>query len=260
MPPWQEAPRPNSIAMKLVGEHSPPPASPSVWPSAPSPKRGLINIATLASIEQGRHVLTPDVAERLKLILGLLGVLKVAANRLPEVDRVPAWAEESRGGGRRPSPCPGTTRRSWRGCSRQSATRVRSSAAEARLQHGCDRSAGGCAHDTCADHGANSAADHQLREVAGHTHGPRSADLPGFSLKVVADLPAAVHVRDSKNPTGPVLTLAPGAWESFVADGHCALMPATPPCPPPASAPARSPRAACPAGSRTCAAASARAP
>jgi hypothetical protein len=31
----------------------------------------------------------------------------------------------------------------------------------------------------------------------------------------IAAHPAAVHVRDSKNPTGPVLTLAPAAWASF---------------------------------------------
>ncbi|MEV6653318.1 DUF397 domain-containing protein [Streptomyces sp. NPDC051219] len=34
----------------------------------------------------------------------------------------------------------------------------------------------------------------------------------------VAAHPAAIHVRDSKNPGGPVLTLAPGAWASFVSD------------------------------------------
>ncbi|MGW2116160.1 DUF397 domain-containing protein [Streptomyces zhihengii] len=27
---------------------------------------------------------------------------------------------------------------------------------------------------------------------------------------------ATVHIRDSKTPTGPVLTLAPAAWASFV--------------------------------------------
>lgn len=29
--------------------------------------------------------------------------------------------------------------------------------------------------------------------------------------------PVAVHVRDSKNPTGPVLTLDPVAWVAFTA-------------------------------------------
>lgn len=43
----------------------------------------------------------------------------------------------------------------------------------------------------------------------------RSGDMGGACVKVAAH-PAAVHVRDSKAPTGPVLTLAPAAWASFV--------------------------------------------
>ncbi|MFF3402524.1 DUF397 domain-containing protein [Streptomyces sp. NPDC002659] len=31
----------------------------------------------------------------------------------------------------------------------------------------------------------------------------------------VAAHPAAVHVRDSKNPDGPVLTLTPATWAAF---------------------------------------------
>ncbi|MFI9584498.1 DUF397 domain-containing protein [Streptomyces sp. NPDC052236] len=32
----------------------------------------------------------------------------------------------------------------------------------------------------------------------------------------VAACPTTIHVRDSKNPQGPQLTVAPGAWSSFV--------------------------------------------
>jgi hypothetical protein len=32
----------------------------------------------------------------------------------------------------------------------------------------------------------------------------------------VAEVRGAVHVRDSKNTAGPVLTLTPGAWAGFV--------------------------------------------
>ncbi|MFE4519947.1 DUF397 domain-containing protein [Kitasatospora sp. NPDC056783] len=32
----------------------------------------------------------------------------------------------------------------------------------------------------------------------------------------VADTPAAVHVRDSKDKTGPQLTVSPAAWQAFV--------------------------------------------
>ncbi|WP_234350305.1 helix-turn-helix domain-containing protein [Streptomyces sp. WM4235] len=53
-----------------------------------------LDIETLASIEQGRRVLMPDVAERMDRILGLPGMLTVAANKMPEVDSIPPWAEE----------------------------------------------------------------------------------------------------------------------------------------------------------------------
>ncbi|MER6144571.1 DUF397 domain-containing protein [Streptomyces sparsogenes] len=33
----------------------------------------------------------------------------------------------------------------------------------------------------------------------------------------VATRPDTVHVRDSKNTTGPILTVAPDAWAEFVA-------------------------------------------
>ncbi|WP_431780753.1 DUF397 domain-containing protein [Streptomyces chumphonensis] len=32
----------------------------------------------------------------------------------------------------------------------------------------------------------------------------------------VAATPATVHVRDSKNPAGPTLTLTPATWTAFV--------------------------------------------
>jgi hypothetical protein len=38
----------------------------------------------------------------------------------------------------------------------------------------------------------------------------------------VATHPAAVHIRDSKNPTGPVLTVAPASWTAFVSGGSAA--------------------------------------
>ncbi|MCL6733195.1 DUF397 domain-containing protein [Streptomyces neyagawaensis] len=32
----------------------------------------------------------------------------------------------------------------------------------------------------------------------------------------IATTPHTIHVRDSKNPTGPTLTLSPAAWTEFV--------------------------------------------
>lgn len=42
-----------------------------------------------------------------------------------------------------------------------------------------------------------------------------SGDEGGACVEVAAH-PAAVHIRDSKVPAGPVLTLPPAAWASFV--------------------------------------------
>lgn len=43
-----------------------------------------------------------------------------------------------------------------------------------------------------------------------------SADEGGQCVEVAAH-PAAVHVRDSKNPEGPALSLPPTAWAAFTA-------------------------------------------
>ncbi|MFF4232641.1 DUF397 domain-containing protein [Streptomyces sp. NPDC001820] len=44
-----------------------------------------------------------------------------------------------------------------------------------------------------------------------------SSDAGGDCVEVAAH-PLAVHIRDSKNPAGPVLTVAPAAWAAFVAE------------------------------------------
>ncbi|SCL22462.1 protein of unknown function [Micromonospora nigra] len=45
----------------------------------------------------------------------------------------------------------------------------------------------------------------------------RSGASGGNCVEVADNLPGAVGVRDSKDPTGPALTFAPGAWRAFVA-------------------------------------------
>ncbi|MFC6082825.1 DUF397 domain-containing protein [Sphaerisporangium aureirubrum] len=35
-------------------------------------------------------------------------------------------------------------------------------------------------------------------------------------VEVARNLPGVIGVRDSKNPTGPVLLFAPGEWSAFV--------------------------------------------
>ncbi|MDQ8701915.1 DUF397 domain-containing protein [Streptomyces sp. LHD-70] len=38
----------------------------------------------------------------------------------------------------------------------------------------------------------------------------------GADCVEIATHPAAIHIRDSKNPGGPVLTVEPAAWDAFV--------------------------------------------
>ncbi|UIX30539.1 DUF397 domain-containing protein [Streptomyces sp. GQFP] len=42
-----------------------------------------------------------------------------------------------------------------------------------------------------------------------------SSNEGGNCLEVAAN-PSAIHIRDSKNPSGPVLTVAPGTWTAFL--------------------------------------------
>ncbi|MFF3288409.1 Scr1 family TA system antitoxin-like transcriptional regulator [Streptomyces sp. NPDC003023] len=49
---------------------------------------------TVASVEQGRRPLKPDLAQRFDDRLDTKGALSVALEHLPEVDLIPAWAEE----------------------------------------------------------------------------------------------------------------------------------------------------------------------
>jgi transcriptional regulator with XRE-family HTH domain len=57
-------------------------------------ERACVHEETIASIEQGRRPLKPDLAEELDRLLDTKGALAVAVDNLPEVDQFPAWAEE----------------------------------------------------------------------------------------------------------------------------------------------------------------------
>ena len=45
----------------------------------------------------------------------------------------------------------------------------------------------------------------------------RSTNNGGACVEVADNLPGLIAVRDSKDPTGPVLTFAPASWRAFVA-------------------------------------------
>lgn len=39
----------------------------------------------------------------------------------------------------------------------------------------------------------------------------------GNCVEIAGNMPGAVAVRDSKDPSGPALTFTPGAWRAFIA-------------------------------------------
>ncbi|MFE6336213.1 DUF397 domain-containing protein [Streptomyces sp. NPDC057798] len=47
------------------------------------------------------------------------------------------------------------------------------------------------------------------------------SDGEGGDCVEVAIAPSIIHLRDSKTPTGPRLTLTPAAWSAFLASDYC---------------------------------------
>ncbi|MGJ6963171.1 DUF397 domain-containing protein [Streptosporangium sp. G11] len=43
-----------------------------------------------------------------------------------------------------------------------------------------------------------------------------SGDSGGNCVEVAGNLPGAIAIRDSKNPTGPALVFTPGEWHTFL--------------------------------------------
>jgi hypothetical protein len=46
----------------------------------------------------------------------------------------------------------------------------------------------------------------------------KSSSNGGACVEVARNLPGIVAVRDSKDPYGPVLAVAPAGWRNFIAD------------------------------------------
>ncbi|MYT13575.1 protein of unknown function (DUF397) [Streptomyces sp. SceaMP-e96] len=55
-------------------------------------------------------------------------------------------------------------------------------------------------------------------EVAYDWHKSTYSGSAGGDCVEVATCPHAIHIRDSKNPGGPILTLGAAAWSAFLAD------------------------------------------
>ncbi|MFF3402525.1 Scr1 family TA system antitoxin-like transcriptional regulator [Streptomyces sp. NPDC002659] len=57
-------------------------------------ERVSLHEETIASLEQGRRPLKPDLARALDRILDTKGALETAVDNMPEIDLIPAWAEQ----------------------------------------------------------------------------------------------------------------------------------------------------------------------
>lgn len=93
MPP-RKRPRPNATTMKMVGQQV---AAARIAKNLTQKQLGeLVNLdeETIASIEQGRRTLMPNVAELMDHHLGLPGLLSIAARGMPERDPTPTWSDE----------------------------------------------------------------------------------------------------------------------------------------------------------------------
>ncbi|MGY4390366.1 DNA-binding XRE family transcriptional regulator [Streptomyces sp. TE12347] len=93
MPPRKRV-RPNATTMKMVGAMV---AAARIAKNLTQKQLGeLVRLdeETIASIEQGRRTLMPNVAELMDQHLGLPGMLSVAAHGMPEKDPTPTWSEE----------------------------------------------------------------------------------------------------------------------------------------------------------------------
>lgn len=93
MPPKKRT-RPNATTMKMVGAMV---AAARIAKNLTQKQLAVLigqDEETVASIEQGRRALMPNVAELMDLHLGLPGLLSVAAHKMPAVDVTPPWAEE----------------------------------------------------------------------------------------------------------------------------------------------------------------------
>ncbi len=86
--------RRNASAMKLVGKLVGLFRVTADLTQAQLADRAAVQVETIASIEQGRRALLPDLARRLDALLGTKGALETAVDNMPEVDLIPAWAEQ----------------------------------------------------------------------------------------------------------------------------------------------------------------------
>ncbi|MEU8506226.1 helix-turn-helix transcriptional regulator [Streptomyces brevispora] len=86
--------RKNASAMKLVGALVARFRIAAGLTQRQLAERACAQPETIASIEQGRRTLLPPLARVLDSLLDTKGTLETAVDNMPEVDLIPAWAEQ----------------------------------------------------------------------------------------------------------------------------------------------------------------------
>ncbi|WP_203673576.1 MULTISPECIES: helix-turn-helix transcriptional regulator [unclassified Streptomyces] len=93
MHPWQK-PKKNASALRLVGAQVAMFRKVAGLTQRELAERLIVHEETIASIEQGRRALQPDLATDMDRALDTKGALAVAVEHLPERDKYPVWAAE----------------------------------------------------------------------------------------------------------------------------------------------------------------------
>ncbi|MFF7450711.1 MULTISPECIES: Scr1 family TA system antitoxin-like transcriptional regulator [unclassified Streptomyces] len=90
----KKPPRPKNLtSMKMLGKQLGAARRVAGYTQAALAELVRVDDETLASIEQGRRALKPDLAARLDDALQTKGMLSVGVANLPEIDQFPMWAE-----------------------------------------------------------------------------------------------------------------------------------------------------------------------
>ncbi|MEV8367662.1 helix-turn-helix domain-containing protein [Streptomyces niveus] len=84
--------RKNASAMKLVGALVALFREVAGLTQGQLAERAVVHTETIASVEQGRRPLKPDLAALLDQVLSTKGALATAVENMPEIDRYPTWA------------------------------------------------------------------------------------------------------------------------------------------------------------------------
>lgn len=84
----------NHSAMRMLGGMLQVARRAAGYTQAALAEKVLMNEQTIASIEQGRRALMPDLADQLDEILDTRGMLAMGVARLPEIDQFPVHAED----------------------------------------------------------------------------------------------------------------------------------------------------------------------